>query len=629
MLLADLDLYLFGEGTHRRLWEVLGAVTLPSGSTRFSVWAPNAAAVDVHGEWNGWQPVALASQGNSGVWAADVADAVPGHRYKYAVHSKSGVTVMKADPMAGAAERPPSDASIVAGPSQFGWGDESWIQARGHGPGHPLRIYEVHLGSWRQGVDDYRSQADALAQHVSALGFTHVELLPVAEHPFGGSWGYQITGYYAPTARFGTPDDFRYFVDTLHRHGLGVILDWVPAHFPKDEWGLGRFDGTALYEHADPRQGEHPDWGTFVFNYERNEVRNFLIANALYWIDQFHIDGLRVDAVASMLYLDYSRKAGEWIPNQYGGRENLSALGFIRQLNDAVAKEFPSAMMIAEESTSWPKVTRPTADGGLGFTHKWNMGWMHDTIDYFHSESVHRRWHHRQLTFGLLYAFSESFVLPLSHDEVVHGKGSLLGKMTGDDWQRFANLRGMYAWMWAMPGAPLLFMGGELAAWTEWNDATGLPWHLLDHPPHRGVRDLLVSLNATVTAWPALWERDHESAGFQWLDADDPDHSIYGFIRWAHAGSHAVACIANFTPVPRSGYRVGLPWDGEWEIVIDTDDPRFGGSGYGGYTWDPTMADAPTPRVQAARDVPWQGQPASALVNLPPLSVLWVAARRP
>ncbi len=618
VLLADLDLHLFGEGTHRHLWDVLGAVTESDGSTRFALWAPNARSVDVLGDWNGWTAETLIAQAGSGVWAA-LTKAAPGDRYKFRVHGADGRVVIKADPMARAAERPPADASVVAGRSAHDWGDDAWMSGRTTGIGTPLRIYEAHLGSWRHGVDTYRDQAAALAAHVSALGFTHIELLPVAEHPFGGSWGYQVSGYYAPTARYGTPDDFRFFVDTLHRHGLGVILDWVPAHFPKDEWSLARFDGTALYEHADPRQGEHPDWGTYVFNYGRAEVRNFLVANALYWLDEFHIDGLRVDAVASMLYLDYSRAAGEWIPNEHGGRENLAAISFFRQLNDAVAAEVPSAMMIAEESTAWPQVTHPVVDGGLGFTHKWNLGWMHDTLGYMANDPVHRRWHHRDLSFGLLYAFSESFVLPLSHDEVVHGKGSLLGKMAGDDWQRFANLRALYSWMWAMPGAPLVFMGAELAPWTEWNDTAGLPWHLLDHAPHRGVRDLLAAVNSQCEAWPALWERDHEAAGFQWLDADDVDHSIYGFLRWAHAGAHAVACVANFTPVPRPGYRVGLPWAGDWAVVLDSDAVQFGGSGFAGAR--------PVASASAARQ--WQGQPASALVDLPPLGVLWLAAHRP
>jgi len=482
-----------------------------------------------------------------------------------------------------------------------------------------LRIYEMHLASWRHGVYSYRELAHQVADHVSALGFTHVELLPVAEHPFGGSWGYQVTGYYAPTARFGDPDDFRAFVDELHQRGIGVILDWVPAHFPRDEWSLALFDGTKLYEHSDPRQGEHPDWGTLVFNYGRHEVRNFLIANALYWLHEFHIDGLRVDAVASMLYLDYSRGPGGWIPNKLGGRENLDAIDFLRQLNATIIDDVPTAMMIAEESTAWPKVTHPLDHGGLGFTHKWNLGWMHDTLGYFSTDPVHRRWHHRELSFGLLYAFSERFVLPMSHDEVVHGKGSLLGKMPGDDWQKFANLRAMFAWMWAMPGAPLVFMGAEMAPWTEWNDAGGLPWHLLDHVPHRGVRDLMAELNRVATQWRSLWERDHEPTGFQWLDADDALHSAYAFLRWGHAGAQAVACVANFTPVPRPGHRVGLPWPGEWRVLIDSDSGQFGGSGYRG-------GEA---TVSSTTQYTWQGQPASAEFDLPPLGVVWLGSVRP
>jgi 1,4-alpha-glucan branching enzyme len=617
VLLPDLDLHLLGEGTHRRLWEVLGAVQLDDDTIRFAVWAPNARAVEVVGDWNGWTPEALAPQASSGVWSVVCLGALPGHRYKYLVHGADGQMVMKADPMATSAECPPSDASVVAGRSGYAWGDDAWLANRTADASRPLRIYEVHLGSWRHGLTDYRALGDAIADHVSALGFTHVELLPVAEHPFGGSWGYQVTGYYAPTARYGAPDDFRAFVDTLHGRGIGVILDWVPAHFPKDRWSLARFDGTALYEHSDPRQGEHPDWGTYVFNYGRNEVRNFLVANALYWLEEFHIDGLRVDAVASMLYLDYSRKEGEWIPNEFGGRENLAAIEFLRQLNGVVAAESTGVMMIAEESTSWPKVTHPAEFGGLGFTHKWNMGWMHDTLGYLMNDPVHRRWHHHELTFGLLYAFTERFVLPLSHDEVVHGKGSMLAKMAGDDWQRFANLRALYAWMWALPGSPLVFMGAELAAWTEWNDEAGLPWHLLDHAQHRGVRDLVAALNAAADTWPAVWERDQDPTGFQWLEADDAENSVFGFLRWANGGTHAVACSVNYTPVPRGGYRVGLPWSGPWEIVVDTDAVRFGGSGFNGGRTS-TVADA----------TPWQGQPCSAIVDLPPLGALWLAAHR-
>jgi 1,4-alpha-glucan branching enzyme len=588
---------------------------------RFSVWAPNATTVYVVGDWNGWgDGTALHPQGNSGIWAGVCADAQVGHRYKYAVVQRSGATVLKADPVAQQTELPPSTASVVPSVAAHGWSDQHWMSSRSRSHGTPLRIYEVHLGSWRPWLTNYRQIAEELAEHVSALGFTHVELLPVAEHPFGGSWGYQVSGYYAPTARFGTPDDFRAMVDHLHQRGIGVIIDWVPAHFPKDAWALARFDGTALYEHDDPRLGEHPDWGTHVFNYGRHEVRNFLVANALYWLHEFHIDGLRVDAVASMLYLDYSRRDGEWIPNRHGGRENLDAIEFLQQLNLAVLEEAPTAMVIAEESTAWPKVTHPVEYGGLGFSHKWNMGWMHDTLAYFQQDPVHRKWHHHELTFGLLYAHSEQFVLPLSHDEVVHGKGSLLSKMPGDDWQRFANLRALYAWMWAMPGAPLLFMGAEMAPFTEWNESSGLPWHLLDHAPHRGVRDLLAELNRVVTQWPAVHERDHEPTGFQWLDANDGDRSTYSFLRWGFAGGVAVACAANFTPVPRGGYRMGVPFGGEWELLVNTDLPNWGGSGFGGYSAD-TLRLVAQPHEH-------DGQPFSITFDLPPLATLWFGARR-
>ena len=628
VVLSDLDLHLFGEGNHRRLWELLGAHALPDGGVRFAVWAPNARSVEVVGDWNGWASgTMLQSQGSSGIWALVCPTAEVGHHYKFGVTTKAGAYLLKADPMARESECPPSNASIVVWPGTFEWADDDWMSNRSHAPGSPMRIYEAHIGSWRAGVHDYAEFGRQLAEHVVALGFTHVELMPVAEHPFGGSWGYQVTGYYSPTARYGTPHDLRTMVDILHRAGIGVIVDWVPAHFPKDEWSLARFDGTALYEHADPRQGEHPDWGTYVFNYGRNEVRNFLVANALYWLHEFHIDGLRVDAVASMLYLDYSRPAGGWVPNRNGGRENLDAIAFLKELNGVIALEAPTAMVIAEESTAWPKVTHPLEFGGLGFTHKWNMGWMNDTLGYMEHDPVHRRYHHRELSFGLLYAFSERFVLPLSHDEVVHGKGSLLGKMPGDDWQRFANLRALYAWMWAQPGAPLLFMGGEIAPFTEWNESTGLPWYLLEHASHRGIRDLLAELNRVVTAWPALFERDHEPTGFQWLDADDANHSIYAFLRWGFAGGKAVAAVANFTPVPHAGYRVGLPWAGEWTVLLDTDSPNYGGSGFAGY--DLTGLQTGSAVVTATTEVAWQGQPASAVVDLPPLAVLWLGSARP
>ena len=614
-----LDIHLFNEGQHRRLWELLGAHVLDDGSgARFAVWAPNAREVYVSGDWNSWgDGVAMDSIGKSGIWAAIVQQARAGHCYKFAVVSQSGHTLLKADPMARQTQRPPDNASVLAAPSTHQWHDHDWVGARKNGPESPLRIYEAHLGSWRSGVDSYPELARQLADHVAALGFTHLELLPVAEHPFGGSWGYQVSGYFAPTARYGTPDEFREFVDIMHQRGIGVIVDWVPAHFPRDEWSLARFDGSALYEHADPRQGEHPDWGTLVFNYERNEVRNFLTANALYWLQEFHVDGLRVDAVASMLYLDYSREPGEWVPNKYGGRENLGAMALLQEVNTVVGHEVPGALMIAEESTAWPKVTQPVHHGGLGFTHKWNMGWMHDTLMYFERDPVHRKYHHNELTFGLLYTFGERYVLPLSHDEVVHGKGSLLGKMPGDDWQRFANLRALYAWMWALPGSPLLFMGAEIAPWSEWNESSGLPWHLYEHASHRGVRDLITDLNAMATAWPAVWADDNAPASFQWLDSNDAAHSIYAFLRHSvhPANSPSVVCIANFTPSPWPGYRVGVPCPGVWRTLIDTDAARYWGSDLRG-----------DGELTATTDVAWQGQPASILIDLPPLAVLWLGA---
>ncbi len=621
---GSIDLHLFNEGQHRRLWELLGAHVLDGAAgVRFSVWAPNAREVYVSGDWNGWGDGAvMRSVGSSGLWVAVVPAAEAGHRYKFAVVSQAGTTMLKADPMARQTECPPATASVVAPPSTHVWNDHEWMQARSNHPDSPLRVYEVHLASWRFGVTSYIDLAHQLSEHVHALGFTHVELMPVAEHPYGGSWGYQVSGYYAPTARFGTPDDFRQFVEIMHARGIGVIVDWVPAHFPRDEWSLAKFDGSALYEHADPRQGEHPDWGTLVFNVARNEVRNFLTANALYWLHEFHVDGLRVDAVASMLYLDYSREPGQWIPNERGGRENLAAVQLLQEGNTVCGHEGPGALMIAEESTAWPKVTHPVHHGGLGFTHKWNMGWMHDTLMYFEREPIHRHWHHSELTFGLLYTFTERYVLPLSHDEVVHGKGSLLGKMTGDDWQRFANLRALYAWMWALPGAPLLFMGGEIAPWTEWDESGGLPWHLFEHAPHRGVSELVAELNATTQAWPALWAHDNNPMSFQWLDSNDSEHSIYAFIRQSVEPpySASVVCIANLTPHPRTGYRVGVSAPGQWQVLIDTDLARFGGSSYRGGN----AVDATT--VAATTDVPWQAQPASALIDLPALSVLWLGA---
>ncbi|MEY2473930.1 MAG: 1,4-alpha-glucan branching enzyme [Actinomycetota bacterium] len=623
---GELDLHLFGEGRHRSLWRMLGARPLEHQGVRgtaFAVWAPNARSVCVAGDFNNWDDRLhpMRQLGSSGVWELFVPQVGSGDHYKYIVVDAWGHRRPKADPMATATELPPGNASRVYA-SGYEWHDGDWMDERAstNALRAPLSTYEVHLGSWRRCPEDddrpltYLESADALADHALSLGFTHVELMPVAEHPFGGSWGYQVTSYFAPTARFGEPDDFRAFVDHLHQRGLGVIVDWVPAHFPRDDWALASFDGTALYEHADPRRGAHPDWGTLVFNFGRHEVRNFLVANALYWCEEFHVDALRVDAVASMLYLDYSRKDGEWLPNRHGGRENLEAIDFLREVNEVVHGEVPGAMVIAEESTAWPSVSRPTYLGGLGFTFKWNMGWMHDTLTYFSKEPVHRRYHHNQLTFGLLYAFTENFMLPLSHDEVVHGKGSLLNKMPGDRWQQFANLRSLYGWMWAHPGKKLLFMGGEIAQEREWSHDRSIDWHLLNLPEHEGVRALVGTLNETLRAEPALYELDDSESGFRWIDASDVDNNVLSFLRISDEG-RPVVCIANFSPVVRQPYRIGLPSGGVWEELVNTDDARFGGSGVrnGAVT-----AEAET----------WQGLPYSAEFVLPPMAVCWFAPTR-
>ena len=623
--LGELDLHFLGEGRHHDMWRLLGGhVREHQGvrGTSFAVWAPNARAVRVIGDWNLWDGRVhpMRSLGSSGVWELFVPGVEPGAKYKFEIVSPDGHLLLKADPFAFATEVPPGTASVVCDPA-YEWNDDHWMKRRDETDWlhAPVSIYEMHMASWRTKPEEgnrpltYREMADELPAYLTDLGFTHVEFLPVAEHPFGGSWGYQVSSYYAPTARFGSPDDFRYLVDKLHEAGIGVIVDWVPAHFPKDAWALARFDGTALYEHADPRQGEHPDWGTLVFNFGRNEVRNFLISNALFWLEEFHIDGLRVDAVASMLYLDYSRNEGEWVPNEFGGRENLEAVHFLKEMNEVVYGRHPGAMTIAEESTAWPAVSRPVYLGGLGFGFKWNMGWMHDTLEYFSKEPVYRRYHHNELTFGLLYAFTENFILPLSHDEVVHGKGSLLNKMPGDRWQKAANLRALYAWMWAHPGKQLLFMGSEIAQSAEWNHNMSLDWHLLEYAEHRGVQDLLRNLNAIYKDEPALWERDFTPDGFRWIDASDVDNNILSFLRLNADGSRAVACIANLAPVPRHGYRIGLPSSGAWREVVNTDAAEFGGSGVGngGEVW--------------AGDDPWHGLPASAEVTLPPLAVLWLA----
>ncbi len=517
--------------------------------------------------------------------------------------------------MAFAAEAPPATASVVTA-SDYTWGDGAWLsrRTRTEPSTQPMSVYELHLGSWRPGLG-YREIAEKLVDYLGETGFTHIELLPVAEHPFGGSWGYQVSSYYAPTARFGAPDDFRYFVDTLHQAGYGVIVDWVPAHFPRDEWALARFDGTPLYEHADPRRGEQPDWGTLVFDYGRREVRNFLVANALYWLEEFHVDGLRVDAVASMLYLDYSREDGQWLPNVHGGRENLDAVAFLQELNATVYKRHPGVVTIAEESTAWPGVTRPTHLGGLGFGLKWNMGWMHDTLHYVSRDPVHRGWHHNEMTFSLLYAFSENFVLPLSHDEVVHGKGSLWNRMPGDDWNKAANLRALLAYMWAHPGKQLLFMGGELGQLGEWSESHGLDWGLLADPLHSGVKSLVGDLNRLYRESPALYSRDNDPGGFSWIDANDAAGNVFSFLRFgtnAGDGPSMLACVANFAGMPHDGYRVGLPTAGRWREVLNTDATGYGGSGMG------NLGEV------FAEDQPWHGQPASATLRLPPAGVLWL-----
>ncbi len=622
--LGELDLHLIGEGRHERLWDALGAHprTLAGATgTAFAVWAPAARAVSVVGDFNAWNERShpMRSLGASGVWELFVPEAEAGAGYKFAIRGADGTVRLKADPLALRAELPPRTGSIVFQPSHR-WRDEAWQDARKSAEPHaaPMSIYEVHLGSWRLNPLEgnrsltYGELADELADYALGLGFTHVELMPVMEHPFTGSWGYQVTGYYAPTSRYGSPDEFRAFVDRLHTRGLGVILDWVPAHFPRDEFALVRFDGTALYEHADPRRGAHPDWGTLVFNYGRTEVRNFLVANALFWMSQYHADGLRVDAVASMLYRDYSRKAGEWIPNEYGGREDLEAIGFLEQLNEVVHGREPGAIVAAEESTAWPGVSRPTYLGGLGFGFKWNMGWMHDTLAYFRRDPAYRFHHHGELTFSLMYAFSENFILPLSHDEVVHGKGSLLDKMPGDRWQQLANLRALYGYMWAHPGKKLLFMGGELAQESEWSHERSLDWHLLERPEHRGVQSLVGDLNRRYRDEPALWELDGEPAGFAWLELNDAAANVIAFARFSDAGERALVCVCNFSPVPRPGYRVGLPRAGRWREVLNTDAVGYGGSGVGN---DGSIT---------AEKTAWHGQQWSAELQIPPLGVIWL-----
>ena len=629
VLLGEVDLHLFSEGQHWQLYEKLGAhlreVDGVAG-TSFHVWAPNAQRVSVVGEFNGWdgRRNPMRKLLGCGVWEIFMPGVEEGAHYKFEVKQAHGAVVLKSDPFAFFGQHGTETSSLVFDLKRYAWSDAEWMKARSAKEWHrtPMSIYEVHLGSWQRKADEgdrflsYRELADTLLPYVIVMGYTHIELMPVAEHPFEGSWGYQVTGYFAPTSRFGNPDEFRYFVDRCHQAGIGIILDWVPGHFPKDVHGLAEFDGTDLYEHADPRLGEHMDWGTLIFNFGRNEVRNFLIANALFWLDEYHIDGLRVDAVASMLYLDYSRQPGEWIPNIYGGRENLDAIYFLKRFNEVCYERFPGIVTIAEESTAWPGVSRPTYLGGLGFGLKWNMGWMHDFLSYMQKEPVHRRFHQGEITFSLIYAFHEHFVLVLSHDEVVHGKRSLLDKMPGDEWQKFANLRMFYAWMYAHPGKKLLFMGGEFGQWREWNHNQSLDWHLCERPEHEGLKRLVQHLNWVYKSEPALFDQDDTYAGFEWIDFHDSDNSVIAFMRKSRTGD-IIAFVINATPVVREAYRVGVNGDGWWEEIINTDSETYGGSNVGNFGG------------QNAAHEPWQGQSHSLLLRLPPLAVIGLKRHAP
>ncbi len=608
--LGELDLYLIAEGRHEQLWKALGAQVKRDDAgallgTAFSVWAPNAQAVSLNADHNfrDRNSHKMHRIGSSGIWELFIADIGAGTKYKFAVCGIDGRWVDHADPMARATEIPPLTASVVE-ESNYVWNDSSWMQQRSQFQSwrSAVSVYEVHLGSWKLGLS-YKELATELVQYIQQQGFTHVEFLPVTEHPYGPSWGYQVTSFFAPTSRFGSPDEFRFLVDALHNAGIGVILDWVPAHFPKDEWALAKFDGTALYEHADPRLGEHPDWGTLIFNFGRNEVRNFLVASALYWLTEFHIDGLRVDAVASMLYLDYSRKDGEWLPNKHGGRENLEAVQLLQEATSTAYKTHPGIMMIAEESTAWSGVTADTSGGGLGFGFKWNMGWMHDTLQYLSHESIHRVHHHNEITFSILYAWSENFMLPLSHDEVVHGKGQLVNKFPGDRWQKLATLRALYGFMWAHPGKKLLFMGCEFAQNDEWNESAGLQWHLTEYAEHQGVQKAVAELNAVYKSTPALWEKDTNPEGFTWLVGNDGAANVVAFARWDDYAS-ALVSVTNFSPVPHESYQLPFPNAGIWTEVLNTDELAFGGSGISN---EPAIV----------------GTSQIASVRIPPLATVW------
>ncbi|WP_111641791.1 1,4-alpha-glucan branching protein GlgB [Marinimicrobium alkaliphilum] len=615
---GELDLYLFGEGRHWNLYDVMGAHPKSVDGVDgvlFATWAPAAERVSVVGDFNGWDGHAhpMRVRGSSGVWELFIPGLGPDTLYKFSVRNRdTGYVVMKSDPFGRAFEMRPSTSSRVPADGTHQWQDDHWMSERqGWDWQHaPMSVYELHLGSWRRGPAgeflNYRELAHQLVDYIQPLGFTHIEVMPITEHPLDDSWGYQTTGYFAPTSRFGSPDDFRYFVDYLHRHSIGIILDWVPAHFPKDEHGLARFDGTALYEHEDPRKGEHRDWGTLIYNFSRNEVCNFLLASALYWLDEFHLDGLRVDAVASMLYLDYSREAGDWEPNRHGGNENLEAIDFLRQLNELCHGHHPGALVIAEESTAWPQVTRPTWVGGLGFSMKWNMGWMHDTLNYMSMDPVHRHFHHDQLTFGLIYAFTENFQLPFSHDEVVHGKGSMINKMPGDDWQKFANLRLLYTYQFTYPGTKLLFMGCEFGQWKEWAHKESLDWSLLELSSHDGLRTAVADLNRLYREEPSLHRRSFDHGGFEWVDCHDSTQSVISYLR--RDGDTFNLVILNFTPVPRENYRIGIPVAGKYQEVFNSDSTYYGGSNLGnGIPVD-------------SEPVPWMAREHSLVVTLPPLA---------
>lgn len=608
--LGELDLHLISEGRHEQLWKALGAHVKRDDAgaligTAFSVWAPNAKAVSLIGDHNFWDRNTHQMQrvSSTGIWEIFIADIYAGTKYKFAICGVDGRWIDHADPMARATEIPPLTASVVE-ESTYQWSDSSWLEKRAGFESwrSPVSVYEVHLGSWRLGLS-YKELAVELVEYVKAQGFTHIELLPVTEHPYGPSWGYQVTSFFAPTSRFGSPDEFKFLVDALHAADIGVILDWVPAHFPKDEWALAKFDGTALYEHADPRLGEHPDWGTLIFNFGRNEVRNFLVASALYWLTEFHIDGLRVDAVASMLYLDYSREEGQWLPNKFGGRENLEAVQLLQEATSTAYKSHPGIMMIAEESTAWPGVTRDTSSGGLGFGFKWNMGWMHDVLQYLSNEPVHRVYHHNEITFSILYAWSENFMLPLSHDEVVHGKGQLVNKFPGDRWQKLATLRALYGFMWAHPGKKLLFMGSEFAQNDEWSESAGLQWHLTEYAEHQGIQKTVAELNLVYKQTAALWEKDTNPEGFTWLVGNDGAANVIAFARWDEDAS-ALVSVTNFSPVPHESYQLPFPNAGTWREVLNTDDSGFGGSGVNN---EPLIV----------------GPSQIAFVRIPPLATVW------